>query len=179
MTSLPPLFTRDIKFLETQAFIKVKNKLHILFISFCAERVKKWFSLFEKIERVWFVPFFFLGQKFSKIATFAYYLQEECTVENVTNSTWSCKVVWFLAGQYCSFKNHATFHDHCSLITISTVRIANKRNIRKRKMRKNIFVPALFSAEKKGCDWNALSSMVCLFYTVELLFLRWKLLTNR
>ena len=47
------------------------------------------------------------------------------SVENVTNSTWSCKVVWFLAGQSCSFKNHATFHDHCSLITISTVHYKN------------------------------------------------------
>ena len=27
----------------------------------------------------------------------------------------------FFAGQQCSFKNHATFYDHCSLITISTV----------------------------------------------------------
>ena len=37
------------------------------------------------------------------------------TVENVTNKTRSCKVVWFPAGQECSFKNLATFHDHCSL----------------------------------------------------------------
>ena len=43
------------------------------------------------------------------------------TVENVTNSTWSREVVWFVPGQWCSFKNHATFHDHYSLITISTV----------------------------------------------------------
>ena len=48
---------------------------------------------------------------------------EQFTVVNVTNSTWSCKVVRFLAGLECSFKNDATFHDHCSLITISTVQL--------------------------------------------------------
>ena len=43
------------------------------------------------------------------------------TVENLTNCAWLCKVLWFLVEQYCSFENHATFHDHCSLVTISTV----------------------------------------------------------